>query len=225
MVCKICGKVFGGERSLAGHTSSHNRGESYREKRKTERSETRRIKSLEKVKSCSYCGKEFESGVSLGGHVNTCDGNPNSARTKESLSESLKGKSVNSETRNKISCSMVKAHLEDRAWNIGMNRKNSKPSYPEFFFMKVIENEFPDKNYEREFPMGRYSLDFAWVHKKKAIEIDGEQHERFEDYKNRDIRKDNFCENEGWEILRIKWIDLFNESKKYIGIAKEYIGS
>lgn len=225
MDCKICGKSFESGRSLAGHMSSHKRGESYREKRKTERSESRRIRSLEKVKICYYCGKEFVSGVSLGGHINTCKVNPDSIKTRKSLSKSLKGKLLNTDTRNKISESMIKAHSEDRAWNIGKNRQNSKPSYPESFFMRVIENEFSDKKYEREFPMGRYSLDFAWEHKKKAIEIDGEQHERFEDYKNRDKEKDNFCEKQGWEILRIRWIDLFNETKKYIGIAKEYIGS
>lgn len=89
--------------------------------------------------------------------------------------------------------------------------------------MKVIENEFFDKNYIREYPFKKYSLDFAWVHKKKAIEIDGEQHERFEEYKNRDKEKDKLLKENEWEVIRIKWKDMIKESKHWIKIAKEFI--
>ena len=43
--------------------------------------------------------------------------------------------------RENISKGMILAHEEGRAWNIGMSRWNNKPSYPEEFFMKVIEIE------------------------------------------------------------------------------------
>jgi very-short-patch-repair endonuclease len=46
-------------------------------------------------------------------------------------------------------------------------------SYPEKWFMCVIKNEFKDKNFVREYPFIKYSLDFAWPHKKICIEIDG----------------------------------------------------
>ena len=78
--------------------------------------------------------------------------------------------------RKKISESMKKAHAEGRAHNIGECRWNNEPSWPEKWFMQVIENEFSDKNYVRERPFHRFSLDFAWEHKKKCIEIDGGQH-------------------------------------------------
>lgn len=127
------------------------------------------------------------------------------------------------ETKSKISKSMKVAHKEGKAWNIGKSRWNSEPSYPEKFFIKVIENEFQDKAYEREYNVGIYSLDFAWKHLKKCIEIDGEQHQRFEEYKNRDKRKDKFLIESGWEVLRIDWKNLFNDTKKYIEIAKDFI--
>ena len=66
---------------------------------------------------------------------------------------------------------MKKAHKEGRAWNIGSSRWNNKPSYPEQFFLKVIENEFDDKGYVREYPFGRFSLDFAWPHKNYALKL------------------------------------------------------
>lgn len=129
------------------------------------------------------------------------------------------------ESRRKLSESMKIAHSEGRAWNIGKSRWNNKPSYPETFFIKVVENEFLDKEYIREFPMGIYSLDFAWPHLKKAIEIDGDQHERFQECIDRDKRKDNLITENGWSLLRIRWKDLFNEPKYFIKKTFEFIHS
>ena len=127
-------------------------------------------------------------------------------------------------TKKKISESMKKAHKEGRAWNIGFLRwKFRRPSYPEQFFMKVIQNEFNNKNYFYEFPFNKYSLDFAWPESKKYIEIDGEQHDRFEEYKERDRRKDDALKKEGWTILRIKWKDMVKNTKFYIKLAKQFI--
>lgn len=59
------------------------------------------------------------------------------------------GKFLTDSRKKRISESMKKAHEEGRAWNIGKSRWNNEPSYPEKFFMKVIENEFQDKGYIR----------------------------------------------------------------------------
>ena len=89
--------------------------------------------------------------------------------------------------------------------------------------MSVIENEFDDKDYIREYSFGRFSLDFAWVAKKKCIEIDGEQHQRFQDYKERDMRKDALLKENGWEVLRLIWKDVYNNPKEAIKKAKTFI--
>lgn len=125
-------------------------------------------------------------------------------------------------TKTKISASMKLAHRDGRAWNIGKSRWNNEKSWPEKFFTSVIENEFENKNYFSEHPVGIYSIDFAWVDEKKAIEIDGEQHEK-PDYKERDKRKDLFLEEKGWKILRIKWKDFCNDTKSHIRAAKHFI--
>lgn len=127
------------------------------------------------------------------------------------------------ETKEKLSKIMKQRHEDGTAWNIGMSRWNNEPSYPEKFFMKVIENEFIDKEYKTEYPFTKYSLDFAWVHLKKCIEIDGEQHQRFEDYKERDKKKDALLYENGWQILRITWKDMFNNTQYWINIAKNFI--
>lgn len=135
------------------------------------------------------------------------------------------GKKLPEEMKRKISEGMKKAHLEGRAWNIGKSRWNNKPSYPEQFFMQVIKNEFDDKNYKFEHSVGIYSIDFAWIEKKKAIEIDGSQHERFEDCKKRDRRKDKYLLENGWEVKRVSWNKMYRDTKKYIKECKDFIHS
>ncbi len=146
-----------------------------------------------------------------------------SEETKNKISDSLSGIPLKESCKKKISESMIKAHKSGKAWNIGKSRWNNKKSYPEIFFTKVIENEFLDKNYISEFNVGIYSIDFAWVDKKLAIEIDGEQHQRFQDIIDRDKRKDDFLIMNEWKVLRIKWKDICNESKKWINIAYNFI--
>lgn len=194
---------------------------------------------------CPICGKEC-SKYGIKNHLkvahfqypNSTAGKPawNKGLTKDTdervalitdkVSDTLKGKpghKISEETRAKISDSMKKAHAEGRAWNIGMSRWNNEPSYPEKFFMRVIDNEFTDKNYIREYRFLIYSLDFAWPHLKKCIEIDGEQHQRFIDYIERDKRKDTALVAAGWKILHICWKDFYNNPKKWINIAKCFI--
>ena len=129
------------------------------------------------------------------------------------------------EINKKISDSMRKAHEEGRAWNIGKSRWNNEPSYPERFFMKVIENEFDDKSYENEYSIGIYSADFCWPHLKKVIEIDGDQHQRFDEYVERDKRKDEFLTGEGYQILRVVWKEMFKNPKDKIAECYKFIHS
>ncbi len=145
-----------------------------------------------------------------------------SEETRKKLSNAFSGNknpSKRIDVRKKISNSMKKAHAEGRAHNIGECRWNNEPSYPEQWFMKVLKNEFgleKDKDYKMEFPFHKFSLDFAWLDKKVCIEIDGEQHERFQEQKNRDIEKDRLLKEEGWTELRKSWKEIFNSPKTFI---------
>jgi very-short-patch-repair endonuclease len=125
--------------------------------------------------------------------------------------------------KQQISKGMKRAHAEGRAWNIGNSRWNNTPSWPEKWFMTVIENEFEDTNYLREYALDRYSLDFAWPHKKLCIEIDGEQHQRFDAYRARDVQKDATLKKSGWKVLRLQWKDILADSKGKISEAKNFI--
>lgn len=124
--------------------------------------------------------------------------------------------------RQRISNGMKKAHNEGRAnnWQDSGIKNGIKISYPEQFMINVIENEFNDKNYIFQYRVNKYSLDFAWPLKRVYIEIDGSQHEKNKEYDN--IR-DAKLKSLGWTVLRIKWIDLFHDTKKYIKIMKQFI--
>ena len=194
---------------------------------------------------CDQCGEQFGTRKLLYTHKHEkhpFSGAWNKGLTKETdqriakqvkmlkrhISEGLvknhwEGKHLPDEIRKKISASMKKAHAEGRAHNIGESRWNNEPSWPEKWFMKVIENEFTDKNYVRERPFHRFSLDFAWEYKKKCIEIDGKQHDVLPGYKERDLRKDKALADEGWQVLRLPWVEVFKEPKKYIQLAKQFI--
>ena len=133
------------------------------------------------------------------------------------------GKHLSLYQKQQISKSMKKAHAEGRAHNIGECRWNNEPSWPEKWFMQVIENEFDDKNYEREMPFHRFSLDFAWKHKKCVIEIDGEQHYRDKAQKARDKEKDKLLKEEDWKELRLDWRWVCKHTKEAIKLAKEFV--
>lgn len=147
----------------------------------------------------------------------------NAARASKTLS-GRKRKPHTNEFRLFLSELMKKKHKEGKAHNIGECRKRKEPSWPEAFFIKVIQNEFSDKNYTYEYWIKPFSIDFAWLEKKKAIEIDGEQHIYNPEQVERDKRKNELLKKEGWLLLRIAWKDLFHNTKHVIEQANNFIG-
>lgn len=194
---------------------------------------------------CNYCNSIFRTRAELFKHTKTHRSNNgkawNAGKTakddpriaawakhlKESyttgrLKGSFTGKKETEAHRKAISESMKRAHSEGRAHNIGECRWNNEHSWPEKWFIQVIENEFEDKNYKCEVPFHRFALDFAWIEKKKCIEIDGNYHDR-EDQHKRDIAKDELLKSEGWQILRMPWKEVFADPKTWIEKAKIFI--
>jgi len=150
-----------------------------------------------------------------------------SKRIKEGLVNHHSGRASTKEKeierRKKISESMKKAHKEGRANNWQDSKKFNNKSYPEIFFEEVINNEFEDKNYVYGLRFYQFALDFAWPDKKLVIEIDGEQHQRLTKQKENDELKNKLLLQYGWKFLRIKWIDMFHDTKKWIKKAKDFI--
>ena len=251
MKCEYCGNEHDGSYGTGRYCSVSCRAKSAGSKKQNHKCNFKSKPRKEGGWKCVHCSETLETRAKLYEHVKEAHAEFTSKEGKKpwnkglskETNESVKraaetykarvaageiqvwctGQKLPEDMKEKISEGMLKAHAEGRAHNIGSCRWNNKPSWPEQWFMKVIENEFNDKNYIREYSFGRYSLDFAWVDKKKCIEIDGEQHQRFEDYQERDKRKDNLLKENGWEVLRIIWKEAFNNPKEIIQKAKNFI--
>lgn len=248
MICEICGKEHDGTYGSGRFCS--NRCRYVYIGRQTKR-HVNNLPLNKKTKDggwkCLYCDQVFKTRSSKQAHVKEAHPDRlgkmwNAGLTKKdnkSLLQASKtmqanietgkikpyflGKNLSNAHKASISASMKVAHSQGRAHNIGSSRWNNEPSYPELWFMRVIQQEFDDKDYVREYPFSKYSLDFAWVTKKKCIEIDGEQHQRFKEQKERDINKDTLLLKKGWKVLRLPWKLVFSNPKEYIEKAKKFI--
>lgn len=135
-----------------------------------------------------------------------------------------KGKKMSDEFKLKRSENMKERHRNGTASTLSELRKREKPSYPEQWLMKVIENEKINSNYIREYRFHTFSLDFYWPDKKKVIEMDGRFHKISEYQIDCDKRKDKLLRDEGYEELRIDWEYCFKHPKEIIQQIKEFIG-
>jgi very-short-patch-repair endonuclease len=203
--CKLCNENFGSRRIMRAHNKAMGHKPSHF------------IENIQRgTYTCDFCEKVFETSLSgFSTHRNFCHVNPDKKTiSRQPMSEA---------TKSNLSEKMKELHAK----GIASRWKNPHlhESYAESFFSKVINNEFEDKSVTRELPVGKYFIDFAWEGKKKAIEIDGQQHERYKHQQESDARKDAFLKEEGWEVMRILFKDMYNNPKHYIKLAKEFIDS
>lgn len=82
------------------------------------------------------------------------------------------------------------------------SRKKMKMSYPEILSAEVL-NEL-GINYEREYKVDRYFIDFALLDFNIALEIDGQQH-LLPDRILSDKRKDKKLGLNNWVVIRVKY--------------------
>lgn len=117
---------------------------------------------------------------------------------------SFYGKKHSEETKEKISKSRTK-YLEENPDKVPykLNHYSKGPSYPELYWKRVFDGYNID--YEEQYPIGLYQLDFAILDKKIDIEIDGEQHYLDERVIKSDKKRTLYLESLGWAVIRIRW--------------------
>lgn len=182
--CPFCNKIFRVRRDLEAH--------------KKEIHKLSRLTPATYEKSCPFCKKSWittNSGYT--NHVKSCEMNPNR------VSGNWKGHHHTDEQKKKISESRKK-YLEEHPDKVPFKlNHSSKESYPEKYFREWLqkENIFSEKEYQ----VGRYTLDFAWPEKGIYIEIDGSQHSLDWMQEHDKIRTD-YLSNKGWICLaRVYW--------------------
>ena len=203
--CGKCGKVFKTKESLGGHSSSHNRGDSYKEGRKKEK--------LIVLKNyiCKYCGILFENGFKLGGHQNFCKLNPLRENTIDKIKSSSIGKELNEIARKKISLARIK-YLKENPGKHPWKKSDKFKSIPCEYFKKILRSK--GFLFEEEFspiPNRFFSTDIAFIENKICIEINGEQHyDRKGDLKKYYKDRHDLIEKSGWTVIEIHYSKVYD---------------
>ena len=148
-----------------------------------------------KIRKCVICGKDFIVPKRTNGsysRTTTC-----SVECHRKLA-SNRGKEV-----------MNKLISEGR--HIGWQSRNII-SYPEQFWMKVLENNNIDYKHNFFIKDRHYFLDFLInINDKKIdLEIDGKQH-KYEDRVDHDIERDKNLKEDGYLIYRVEWNSINTE--------------
>lgn len=171
------------------------------------------------IPTCEYCDKKakYKSGISF---RKTCG-------SDECKSKELKNRTVSEELKQKLRKRRLE-YLSKRSGKTAWERRSQgKLSYLEKWFNdKCIEYNLPRKfDIVNEYTVSKYSIDFAFVNEKIAVELDGKCHfvngdERIET----DIKKDEFLISNGWKVFRIRYDELtdtkFQEFIEFIGSGK-----
>jgi very-short-patch-repair endonuclease len=84
-----------------------------------------------------------------------------------------------------------------------LNHYSKGPSYPERYWKDIFDEAGID--YVEQHQIHTYQLDFALVEEKIDIEIDGDQHYLDQRIVESDKRRNEYLENLGWKIIRVRW--------------------
>lgn len=181
------------------------------------------------VYMCQFCGREFARGCAYAKHEKSCVKNPNRLPGENQFTKAekqgmpkppgtmagkpgtFKGKKHTEETKKKISESMKKFMEENPDMSPWVHSHYTKrKSYAERYWKKVLTK--CDIDFEEQYQVSRYCLDFAVVESKIDIEIDGEQHYCDQRIVESDERRNKYLESLGWKVIRIRW----SEYKKLV---------
>lgn len=164
--------------------------------------------------TCSFCGKKCKRNCNLTVHERHCLKNPDRIPGKSHLQTD--------DIKCKISNSMKKAHEMGIAssWIGRRKRSYAEQSWYNIFVNFNIE-------FENNYYVKPYWLDFAWPDKKIYFEVDGQTHFTSEGYEHDNIRT-LFLESIGWKLIgRCNWAEYqklsYLDKQKYINLILNYI--
>lgn len=206
--CEICSREFQHHKALNAHKNSHldrpKRGRNKNSLNFETVTLLRKKRSL--VHDCKWCGKIYDTGQKLGGHIRFCENNPERKKHLEKQTEICREIISRPEVRQKLS-DASRMFLKNNPCMIPYLRNHScKKSFPEIVLEKLlIENNIEGWKYN--FPFGGYAYDFAFEKIKLDVEVDGQQHEQ-EHRKKHDEIRDAFSKENGWYVHRISAKDL-----------------
>ncbi len=91
--------------------------------------------------------------------------------------------------------------LMDKKYILARNLRKQSTKQEELLWNLLRNRQFSNLKFRRQYPIGKYIVDFVCIKKKIIIELDGGQHNF-----NKNIEYDNertqFLENLGYKVIR-----------------------
>ncbi len=82
---------------------------------------------------------------------------------------------------------------------------------------------YPLIEIKRQYPIGKYRVDFAHLETKTAIELDGHSFHSHKQDRNRDYARQHDIESQGWYILRFTGSQVWSDVESCIDLADSRI--
>ena len=98
----------------------------------------------------------------------------------------------------------------DKQRLLAKNLRNKATPQEQKLWDILRKRKFAGLKFTRQYPIGKYIVDFACRRKKLVIEIDGSQHNE-ENNILYDNERTNFIESEGYKIIRF-WNNEINDN-------------
>ncbi len=194
--CKYCNKSLGNVGSHRTHENSCNRVTELK---------SSIIDYYKRGNSISTVSKKYKIGKTVCKDIVVSAGifrDQSTARKlcRERYPESFKHSDETKEKLRQHRIAWMKSNPEQTAW-----RTRNNPSYPEKLFIQMCKDNSLYDTYDivREYSIGLFYIDFAFVNANVAVEIDGSQHWLDSDRIERDIRKEKCLKENGWRLFRI----------------------
>lgn len=199
--CEYCFKSFEKRHSFIGHMRIHSQ-KVIDKINKNQKLKAKIISNGRKYK-CQYCGIEIFN-KNPGGHIASCKLNPKFEEILENRKNANKLRIYkhSDESKKKLSDNKIKYLLNNPDRVPYILNHSSKISFPEL----VFENGLIDNNifgWSKQYRIGLYSFDFAFINLKIDVEVDGSTHKQ-EKVKKIDKQRDEFSINNGWIVIRFE---------------------
>lgn len=117
-----------------------------------------------------------------------------------------KGRGLSAEHKKRISEGRIKFLRENpHMVPYKLNHYSKGRSYAEEYWKAILDSN--NLEYEEQYQIGPYQLDFAFTEMKVDLEIDGDQHHLDPRVIESDKRRNAYLTELGWKIIRVKWSD------------------
>ena len=159
------------------------------------------------IPTCPYCESKVKT---RGGKNNTifnltCGG-------KNCLRDHKKKIEISEETKNKMRAKRLnylsnKNNFYKTSWG---KSSRGEMTYGEEWLHKILEKEglYSKHDIIFQYPIFPYSIDFAFINEKVALEFDGKCHFISGKRIDHDLKRDEYLESKGWRTFRVSYDEM-----------------